>query len=135
MTIIYADAVMDMFHSGHVQLLKRASNLGDYLIVGLNSDDDAQSYKREPIISLENRKIVVESCKYVNKVIAPCPLIITKEFMVEHKIDYVVHAHDENDKTQDFVYKIPKEMGKFIRLEYTTGISTSDIIKKIKSII
>lgn len=80
MKVIYADMVGDLFHTGHVNLLRRAAQLGDKLIVGVNSDEDAASYKRTPIISCENRTEVVRAIKYVDEVIAPCPLIITDDF-------------------------------------------------------
>ena len=133
MITIYVDMVADMFHSGHIMFLKRASKLGDKLIVGLNSDNDVASYKRTPIISLENRTIVMKSCKYVDKVISPCPLIITKEFMEINNIDLVVHAHSKEDTSYNFMYNAPIKMGKFKRVDYTTGISTTNIIDRILS--
>ena len=132
--IIYADMVGDLFHAGHVNLLKKLSSMG-YLIVGLNSDKDVKSYKRTPIIPLEDRTTVVKSCRYVDKVISPCPLTITKEFMEQHKIDLVIHAHDENDTSYDYMYSIPIEMGKFMRIERTKGISTTQIIQKIQKLV
>ena len=132
--IVYADMIADIFHSGHVNFLKHASKLGDKFIVGLNSDEDAMKYKRKPIIPLKDRKEVISSCKYVDYVISPSPLVITKEFLEKYNIDLVVHAHDENDLSYNFMYKIPIELGKFKRLEYTKGISTTDIIRKCKNI-
>jgi cytidyltransferase-like protein len=132
MKTIYVDMVADMFHSGHVKFLKTASDLGDKLIVGLNSDKDVASYKRTPIISLKNRTIVIKACRYVNKVISPCPLIITKDFLQEHDIDLVVHAHPKNDTSYNFMYEVPIKLNKFKRIDYTPGISTTDIINKIK---
>lgn len=129
--IVYVDMVADLFHSGHVNFLKRASSFGDILIVGLNSDKDIESYKRTPIISLKNRTIVMEACKYVDRVISPCPLIITEEFMKKHNIDLVIHAHDEGDTSYNFIYDVPQKLGKFKRIDYTSGISTSDIIKRV----
>ena len=126
--------VGDLFHSGHVNLLKRAASLGTKLIVGLNSDEDTASYKRTPILSLNDRISVIEACRYVDKVISPCPLIITEEFMEEHKIDLVVHAHNEGDTNYDFMYKVPMSIGKFKRIDYTPGISTTGIIHKIQSL-
>ena len=49
MKIIYCDMVADLFHYGHVNFLKRCKQLGDYLIVGIHSDSDVESYKRKPI--------------------------------------------------------------------------------------
>jgi ethanolamine-phosphate cytidylyltransferase len=130
MVIVYADMVADIFHSGHVKFLEKASQLGDFLIVGINSGEDAASYKRFPILSLEDRVKVIESCKYVSKVIAPCPLIVTEEFIKLNNIDIVVHAHDKDDTNYDFMYKDPIRLGKFVRLDYTSGISTTEIIKR-----
>ena len=129
---IYVDMVADMFHSGHVNLLKRAASFGTTLIVGLNSDKDAASYKRVPIIPLKDRVIVIDACKYVDRVISPCPLVITKDFLYEHNIDLVVHAHDEGDTSYNFMYEVPMKLNKFKRVDYTRGISTSDIIKRIQ---
>lgn len=131
--IIYVDMVGDLFHSGHVNFLKKVSSIGDVLYVGLNSDEDVKSYKRTPIISLKDRTIVMESCKYVDKVISPCPLIITKDFLDKYNIDMVVHAHDVDDESYNFMYKIPIQLGKFKRIDYTPGISTTKIIEKLKS--
>lgn len=134
MKTIYVDMVADMFHSGHVRFLKRASELGDILIVGLNSDEDVISYKRMPIISLKDRTIVMESCKYVDKVISPCPLVITDVFLQEHNIDLVVHAHSEDDTSYNFMYTIPIKLNKFKRLDYTPDISTTYILNRIKQL-
>ena len=63
----YTAGVFDLFHVGHVNMLKAAKGLCDTLIVAVSSDDLAE-YKR-PIISFEDRKVVVEACKYVDVVI------------------------------------------------------------------
>jgi cytidyltransferase-like protein len=132
--IIYADMVCDLFHSGHIKLIKEAKLLGNILYIGLHSDDAVESYKRKPIICLKDRVVMLESCKYVDKVIPNAPLIITENFLNEHKIDLVVHAHDEKDTSYNSFYKIPIELNKFHRLEYNKGISTTDIIKKCKKL-
>lgn len=129
MKIIYCDMVADLFHYGHVNFLKRCKQLGDYLIVGIHTDKDVKSYKRKPILSFEERVKVVEACKYVDKVIQG-PLIVKIELLEKYNIDYVVHAHDKDDTSYDKLYKnVPKD--KFIRLDYSKGISTTEIIKRI----
>jgi len=133
MTIVYVDMVADLFHRGHVNFLKRVSNMGDKLYVGLLSAKDASSYKRIPIMSIGDRSSVIEACKYVDKVIINCPLVITEDFIKEHKIDMVVHAHDKTDTKYDFMYTIPLSLGIFKRIDYTCDISTTDIINKIQS--
>jgi len=79
MKIVYVDMCADLFHYGHVEFLRRAKNYGDKLFVGIHNDATIQSYKRQPILSMDARIRVVEACRYVNKVIPDAPLFITKE--------------------------------------------------------
>lgn len=132
MTVVYGDMVGDMFHAGHVNLLRRMSKLGDKVIIGVISDSTCESYKRTPICTLDERVAVISSCKYVNEVIVNAPLIVTEEFMNSHNIDLVVHAHNANDHAQDEFFSVPVKLGKFKRLDYTKGISTTEIIKRCK---
>jgi cytidyltransferase-like protein len=130
-TRVYVDMVADLFHYGHVEFLKQASEQGDELIVGLISDEVAEGYKRRPILSLEERVRSVEGCKYVTKVLPNCPLAVTKEWILEHNIDFVVHGDDFNEETIRTYYGVPIDMGIFRTVPYTGGVSTSDLIKRI----
>lgn len=66
--IIYTGGTFDLFHAGHVNFLRRCSELGD-VYVALNSDEFVESYKGyRPIISYEDRKEVLKSCRYVKDV-------------------------------------------------------------------
>ena len=133
---IYVDGIYDLFHAGHVNTLKNIKNMRDNvnLIVGLINDKEATNYKRLPVINETNRYIMIDSCKYVDKVIKDAPLIITKDFMDKHKIDLVVHSYsnknDENNQNEFF--KIPIEMGKYQTIDYSHIESTTGIINRIK---
>lgn len=130
-TIVYVDMVADMFHPGHVAFLKKAKAQGDYLIVGLMSDEDAASYKRPPIMTLKERSEMVQSCRYVDEVIEAAPLCITNELIDNHLIDVVVHGDDFNPESVSYFYKVAIERGIFKTVPYTQGISTSDLIHRI----
>jgi|TARA_Y100000389_G_C17108629_1_gene339555 choline-phosphate cytidylyltransferase len=136
--IIYVDGIFDLFHAGHVNTLKYIKNMEKdvYIIVGLISDRVAESYKRKPIICEENRKTMLDSCIYIDKVISNVPLIINKEFIIENKIDLVVHSYSDNndENKQDNFFKIPKELGKYKTIPYSTQESTTKIINKIKDL-
>lgn len=133
---IYIDGVFDLFHYGHLMALKKAKNLypNVYLIVGVLSDKVAEDYKRLPIINEKHRYEIIENIKIVDKIIKDAPLEITKEFMDTYNIDLIVHGFSNiNDAdNQDICFKYPKSINKFQEIKYTTEISTSDIIKKIK---
>src|SRR5262245_50775572 len=93
-TRVYVDMVGDLFHMGHVEFLKTASAFGDWLIVGVLSDEVVATYKRQPIMTLAERVAVVEACRYVDEVVPNAPYIVTTEFLDEHEISVVVHGDD-----------------------------------------
>ena len=86
--------------------------MGDYLIVGVISDENVLSYKRTPILSLENRVTILQHIDFVDEVVANCPFQpITKDFLEEKKIDVVVYASEDgqphwNDHYQEAIKKI-----------------------------
>ena len=123
----------DLFHFGHVNFLKQASELGDYLIAGIHSDETVQNYKRSPIMTMEERISVVASCRYVDEVIPDAPLIIDLKWIKKHNIHLVVHGDDFSEDLLQLCYKIPIEMGIFKKVPYTPGISTTDIMNRLKN--
>lgn len=129
---IYADIVGDLLHAGHIEFFKNARTFGDYLIIGVLSDEDVASYKRVPILTLEERVTVIKACRYVDEVIVAPPLRTTEEWLKEHDIDLVVHGDDFNPELLMDQYGVPITMGIFRSVPYTKGISTTDIINRIK---
>ena len=126
--------VFDLFHKGHLEAIHQCAALGDTVILGVTGDIDAEGYKRRPIVPEEERVAIVEALKEVKKVICPCPLIVTEEFMNEHGIDLVVHgfANDADAERQKEFFRIPIELGKFQRIGYYKGLCTTDRIKIIR---
>jgi cytidyltransferase-like protein len=131
---VYASMVGDLFHYGHVAFLKQAHALGTHLIVGLISDDVAAAYKRQPILSLEERTKVISGCKYIDEIITNAPLIVTKDFIERHNITLVVHGDDFNKEQLHFYFADPITMGIMRISPYTQAISTTQIIERIKNL-
>ena len=128
---VYADMVADLFHHGHVAFLQRARALGDFLLVGIHADDVVMSYKRRPILTMEERVKAVRGCRYVDAVIPNAPLVVDRAWIARHRIDLVVHADDLDEDEMDHLYRAPREMGIFRTVPYTHGISTTEIIERI----
>ena len=65
----YIDMVGDLFHFGHVNQIKNVYDLGYDVVIGIHSDETVESYKRKPILTMDERIKVIESCKYVSSII------------------------------------------------------------------
>jgi glycerol-3-phosphate cytidylyltransferase len=124
--------VADLFHYGHAEFLRRARELGDILVVGIHSDEVVESYKRAPLTTMEERVKVVEACRYVDEVIPDAPLAVTEDWIERHRIDLVVHGDDIDGRQTDAMYAVPARMGILRTVPYTTGISTSEIMRRIE---
>jgi cytidyltransferase-like protein len=132
MTRVYVDMVADLYHYGHVEFLRTARALGDELVVGVHSDDAVASYKRAPVMSMDERIRVVESCRLVDEVIANAPLTVSEPWVTQHRLDLVVHGDDFDTATARRFYGYPMDAGIYRVVPHTTGISTSDIIERIR---
>ena len=123
MKIGYTTGVFDMFHIGHLNILKNAKSQCDYLIVGISTDEVVLSYKKKrPIITFNERIEIVRSIKYVDEVIieeswGQKPIDIKK-----HNIDVFVMGHDWKGKFDEL-----KEHCEVVYLPRTKGISTTKI--------
>ena len=136
--IVYIDGIFDLFHRGHLESFKQIKDIYKdcFLIVGVVSDEDAMSYKREPIISFEDRCEIIKSIKYIDKVIEKSPLTVDIDFIKKHKIDLVVHgfASEEDEKKQEVFFKEITDLGLFKKIKYYDKTPTTSIINKIKSL-
>ena len=129
---VYADMVADLFHHGHLEFLKNASAMGDYLIVGIMSDYDAVNDNRQPILTVEERVAVIVGCRYVDEVIPNAPWSVNADWIAQHYIDFIVHGDDFFEEELVHYYSVPIVMGIFRTIPYTPGISTTEIITRCK---
>ena len=90
----YTTGVFDMFHIGHLNILKRAKEQCDYLIVGVSTDEVVEEYKKKtPIIKFEERIAIVEAIKYVDEVV-PQTTMDKMEAWKQLKFDVMFHGSD-----------------------------------------
>ncbi|MDA8807642.1 adenylyltransferase/cytidyltransferase family protein [Flavobacteriaceae bacterium] len=130
-TIGYTTGVFDLFHTGHLNILKKASEHCDYLIVGVTSDQTVFNYKkRYPMIPLEERIEIIKSIKYVDKTVVQNSMDKIKAYEL-YKFDKLFHGNDWKDS--NMYNEIEKKLHNLgvdiIYFEYTKGTSTS-ILKK-----
>lgn len=84
----------DVLHYGHINLLKRARALGDYLIVALSSDEFNKVKNKESYYTYEQRKIILEACRYVDLVIPENNWEQKPEDILKYKADIFVMGDD-----------------------------------------
>lgn len=134
---VYLAMSADIIHNGHINVIKKASELGE-LTVGILTDEAIASYKRCPLLAFEDRKRIIENIKGVDNVIAQKSLSYTDNLR-KLKPDYVVHGNDWNNGPQSNirlrVIEVLKEWGgQLIEIEYTQGVSISKLDQAIKEI-
>jgi glycerol-3-phosphate cytidylyltransferase len=138
---IYNGGTYDLFHWGHVELLRRLKEMAGpdgVVIVAVNTDEFVEQFKgSKPIMSLEERMAVLRGCRYVDEVIVNWGGPDSREAIIESKADFVVTGTDwaERDymKQMSFTREWLESYNVgFGYLPYTEGISTTDIKKRLK---
>lgn len=128
----YTTGVFDMFHIGHLNILKRAKEQCEYLIVGVTTDALCLKRKKKiPIINQEERVSIVEAIRYVDKVVLQ-ENMDKVSFVKENNVDVVFVGSDWKNTDSWNAYE--KEFNQYncsvVYLDHTDGISSS-ILRKI----
>lgn len=118
----------DLLHYGHIRLLKRAKQLGDYLIVALSTDEFNEIKGKKAYHNYETRKKMLEAIRYVDLVIPEENWEQKLKDIDEYKVDVVVMG-DDWEKSDKFDYL--KEKCELVFLKRTEGISTTKIKKEL----
>ncbi len=123
----YTTGVFDMFHIGHLNIIQKAKEYCDFLIVGVSTDELVQSYKNKtPVIPFEDRAKIVGALKYVDKVVPQ--LTMDKLDAWENlKFNAIFHGDDWKGSSMysDIETKF-KELGvELVYFPYTKGISST----------
>lgn len=118
----------DMLHRGHINMLRRARELGDFLIVALSTDEfNLKEKSKEAVYPYEERKFILEAVRYVDLVIPEESWVQKVEDVRKHDVDVFVIGEDWQGKF-DFL----KEYCEVVYLPRTAGISTTQIKQATK---
>lgn len=129
----YTAGVYDMFHIGHLNILKRAKESCNYLIVGVSTDELVQNYKnKNTIIPFDERAAIVEAIKYVDKVV-PQVSMDKMQAWENYKFD-AMFVGDDWKGTEKW-NKIEEEFKKvgvdIVYFPYTQGTSSTILREKL----
>lgn len=127
---VYTSGSWDLFHVGHLNIIRRSQAYGDRLIVGVSTDELVEAYKgTKPIIPYDERVAIVRAIGGVDKVVKQT-ILTDIRLLKRHKIDVVTIGDDWRNKHLDGLEWM-KEHGRVVYMKYTPGVSTTGIKRKI----
>ena len=134
----YTAGVYDMFHVGHLNVIKNAKSLCDYLIVGVSSDEVVIKNKNKvPVIPYEERKQIVDAIRYVDKAVIQNSYSIERKIETAQELGIDVMFVGDDWKNTDKWNKIEEELNKIgvdvVYLPHTDGISSTMLREKINN--
>ena len=130
----YTTGVFDLFHIGHLNILRRAKELCDYLVVVVSTDELFEQYKHKtPIIPYEQRVEIVKAIRYVDEVV---PQVTMDKIDAYKSIKFNAVFHGDDWKNSHLYEEIENKLNEInvdlVFLPHTDGISSTDINIKIK---
>lgn len=134
---VYVGMSADLIHPGHINILRRAAELGD-VTIGLLTDAAIASYKRLPHMTYEQRRAVVGSLQGVTRVVAQETLDYVPN-LERLRPDYVVHGDDwrtgvQQQTRQRVIEALDQWGGQLVEVPYTQGISSTQLNESVKQI-
>lgn len=134
--IVYIDGAFDLFHVGHVEILKKAKQAGDFLLVGVHTDEDVTERRGPhlPIMALHERALSVLSCRHVDEVVIGAPMVIADDLLTTFNISLVVTGtvHETlNRESEKERYAVPQERDIFKRLDSPETMTSAKLIERI----
>ncbi len=131
-TVVFTSGSWDLFHVGHLKILERSKALGDYLVVGVSTEELIAEYKGlPPVIPFEERMRIVGSIHCVDKVVKQTVLTEIAQ-LKKYRVDIVTIGNDWKGKHLDGLEWMKSQKGKkVVYFPYTRGVSTTSIKRKI----
>ena len=129
----YTTGVFDMFHIGHLNILRGAKEQCEHLIVGVSTDENVQQYKKKaPVIPYEQRKAIVEAIRYVDEVV---PQENMDKFEAWQRLHYDALFHGSDWKGSTMYNEVEQKLASVgcdvVYLPHTDGISSTILTDKV----
>jgi len=135
--LVYVAMSADLVHPGHLNIIRKATELGE-VTIGLLTDQAIASYKRLPYLSYEQRKVVVENIKGVARVVPQETLDYVANLRT-YRPDYVVHGDDwragvQTEVRERVIETLREWGGELVEVGYTDGISSTQLNRSLKEV-
>lgn len=136
--IVFIHGSFDLLHNGHIERLKKAKNLGDFLYVGVWTDDTVNYFRGSnyPILSLHERVLMVLACRHADDVVIGTPYQISHDLIKSLNIKKVVHAKSKEDETLEIhkhidPYQAAKELGIYEEFDVDCDMTVESIAERV----
>ena len=131
---IYVPLAIDILHSAHISLLKKAKKFG-YVLVGLLTDKAITEYKQLPLLNYNERYRILEGVRYIDKIVKQDTWDYTNNIK-KYKPDFFIHGDDwksgiQKKNRKKVINYLKKYNGKLIEIPFTKNISSTEIKNKI----
>ncbi|KAK9351510.1 hypothetical protein V1523DRAFT_416637 [Lipomyces doorenjongii] len=129
---IWIDGCFDFAHHGHAGAMLQARQLGNSLYVGVHSDEEILENKGPVVMTLPERILAVEACKWATRAVPSAPYVTSPTVMNQYGCFYVVHGDDiTTDANGEDCYRVVKDAGRFLVVKRTPNISTTDLVGRM----
>jgi ethanolamine-phosphate cytidylyltransferase len=132
---IYIDGGFDLPHSGHYNAIRQARNMGDHLVLGVNSDEDLLKNKGPTVLNVKERAEILRHCKFVDRVVENTPY--TPSFELVESLGCYFYAHGDDPCVDsdgvDILERFRSE-GRLKMFKRTEGVSTTDLTGRLLSL-
>jgi len=130
--VVYVQGTWDLFHVGHLNILRKARKIATKLIVGVNTDESVQEYKGDyPVIPYQDRVEILKACSLVDEVVMS-KMIFDVDSLKKLDVDVIVLGSDWKNRYLEGKEEAQKAGIEIIYFPYTEGISTTEIKAKIR---
>ena len=132
--IIYVPLAVDILHSAHINILKKAQKYGK-VVVGLLTDKAISEYKKLPLIDYDERFKILSGIKFVDRIVEQSSWDYSKNIK-KYKPDYFIHGDDwkvgiQKNQRKKVIQSLKANNGKLIEVPFTKNISSTEIKNKI----
>ncbi|XP_063075909.1 ethanolamine-phosphate cytidylyltransferase [Engraulis encrasicolus] len=129
---VWCDGCYDMVHYGHSNQLRQAKAMGDYLMVGVHTDEEISKHKGPPVFTQAERYKMVRAIKWVDEILEGAPYVTTLQTLDQYNCDFCVHG-DDITLTVDGkdTYEEVKKSGRYRECKRTQGVSTTDLVGRM----
>ncbi len=134
-TVVFTNGCFDVLHPGHLHILKQARSLGDFLIVGLNSDESVRRLKGadRPVFSEDARKEMLLAIRYVDEVVVFAE-DTPEELILEIKPDILVKGSEYSASEIVGAETVESYGGRVVRIPMMPDYSTTNLLNRLKGI-